>query len=87
MPLYDPQNPHPGFGKDPNILNEWGHTYYPKYVYPKGSEPAEGEKPDLSKRVIVNNPKEEFNVTGKKPNLKGFSEKEEVKEEAKPGWK
>lgn len=26
------ENPHPGFGKDPNILNEFGHTKYPMYV-------------------------------------------------------
>lgn len=25
-------NPHPGFGIDPNILNELGHTKYPMYV-------------------------------------------------------
>jgi hypothetical protein len=25
-------NPHPGYGKDPNIGNELGHTVYPKYV-------------------------------------------------------
>lgn len=25
-------NPHPGFGKDPNILNEMGHTKYPMWV-------------------------------------------------------
>lgn len=29
---HDVSNPHPGFGKDPNILNEYGHTMYPKYV-------------------------------------------------------
>lgn len=37
------ENPHPGFGKDPNILNEYGHTKYPMWV---GS-------------VIVNNEEEE----------------------------
>lgn len=26
------ENPHPGFGKDPNILNEYGHTKYPMWV-------------------------------------------------------
>ena len=26
------ENPHPGFGKDPNILNEFGHTKYPMFV-------------------------------------------------------
>lgn len=40
---YDVSNPHPGFGTDPNILNEFGHTKYPMYV---GS-------------VIVNNEEEE----------------------------
>ncbi len=29
---YDVSNPHPGFGKDPNILNEFGHTKYPMWV-------------------------------------------------------
>lgn len=29
---YGPQNPHPGFGTDPNILNEYGHTKYPMFV-------------------------------------------------------
>lgn len=41
--MYDVSNPHPGFGKDPNILNEFGHTKYPMFV---GS-------------VIVNNEAEE----------------------------
>lgn len=29
---YTVSNPHPGFGKDPNILNEFGHTKYPMWV-------------------------------------------------------
>jgi hypothetical protein len=29
---YSVENPHPGFGKDPNILNELGHTKYPMWV-------------------------------------------------------
>lgn len=40
---YDVSNPHPGYGKDPNILNEYGHTKYPMYVG----------------NVIVNNEEEE----------------------------
>lgn len=40
---YDVSNPHPGYGKDLNILNEYGHTKYPMWV---GS-------------VIVNNEEEE----------------------------
>lgn len=43
-------NPHPGYGKDPNILNEYGHSVYPKMVYPQGqSQPG----------VIVNDQDEE----------------------------
>ena len=45
---YDVSNPHPGYGTDPNILNEYGHTKYPMYV---GS-------------VIVNNEEEEKAVRG-----------------------
>jgi hypothetical protein len=41
-------NPHPGFGIDPNILNEFGHTVYPKWV-----------KNQSGVDVIVNNKKEE----------------------------
>lgn len=33
---FDLANPHPGFGNDPNILNEMGHTVYPKMIYPNG---------------------------------------------------
>lgn len=46
---YGPSNPHPGFGKDPNILNEYGHSVYPKMVYPEGK--AGG--------VVVNSKEEE----------------------------
>lgn len=42
------ENPHPGFGKDPNILNEYGHTKYPMFVG----------------KVIVNNPEEEKTARG-----------------------
>jgi hypothetical protein len=51
MPLYDENNPHPGFGKDPNIRNVQGHTDYPKFVTNKDGE-----------RVIVNNPTEEEEI-------------------------
>ena len=30
---YGPANPHPGHGVDENIMNEYGHTHYPKYVH------------------------------------------------------
>lgn len=29
---YTVTNPHPGYGKDPNIINCFGHTMYPKFV-------------------------------------------------------
>jgi len=45
---YDVSNPHPGFGKDPNILNEFGHTKYPMFVG----------------NVIVNNEEEEKAARG-----------------------
>ena len=41
---YGVSNPHPGFGKDPNIANEFGHTIYPKYVQTKaGAKIAQDE--------------------------------------------
>jgi len=48
-------NPHPGFGKDPNIGNEFGHTHYPKWV-----------KDVQGKDIIVNNPKEEAELAAPK---------------------
>lgn len=51
---YSLGNPHPGFGKDPNIINELGHTRYPKWIDSK----IEG------KRVVVNSPEEEAKHTG-----------------------
>lgn len=35
---YSHQNPHPLFGKDPNILNAQGHTEYPKWIKLNGGE-------------------------------------------------
>lgn len=29
---HDLSNPHPEYGKNPNIKNEFGHTEYPKWV-------------------------------------------------------
>lgn len=45
---YSVDNPHPGYGKDPNILNEFGHTKYPMWVG----------------KVIVNNEDEEKAARG-----------------------
>lgn len=49
---YNVSNPHPLYGKDPNIINEFGHTMYPKWV--------KGPNGD----VIVKNAREESEVTG-----------------------
>lgn len=49
------EKPHPGYGKDPNILNHYGHTVYPKMVYPQGKD-APG--------VIVNSHEHELEVMG-----------------------
>lgn len=40
---YSPSNPHPGWGSDPNILNEYGHTKYPMWVDGKIVHNAEEE--------------------------------------------
>lgn len=63
--MYDVSNPHPGYGTDPNILNEFGHTAYPKWV-------ATGEKTDKGHevRVLVKDEAEETEVTGKKADNK-----------------
>lgn len=58
---YSLDHPHPGFGKDPNIINEYGHTRYPKWVGDQivnsAEEEAEltGEKVELPKPVSVGN--------------------------------
>jgi hypothetical protein len=49
---WDVSNPHPGYGKDPNILNEYGHTKYPMWV----------------DNVIVNNEEEELAERSKQGN-------------------
>jgi len=86
MPQYDNENPHPEFGKNPNIRNVQGHTEYPKLVFPKDYKLA-GKTPtkvELEARVVVNNPAEEAEVTGS-----GRTEPEEVvKPIVKPApWK
>lgn len=51
---YSVGNPHPGYGTDPNILNEYGHSVYPKMLYPNGiSQPG----------VTVNSAAEEAELT------------------------
>ena len=44
LSVYTVSNPHPGFGKDPNILNEFGHTKYPMWVNGQIANNEEEEK-------------------------------------------
>lgn len=60
---YDVANPHPGYGTDPNIINCFGHTKYPKWV----------TKPD-GEKVIVNSEDEEIAIT-KNDNEKASEQK------------
>lgn len=55
---YNVSNPHPKYGKDDNIINQQGHTIYPKMVYPNGPDHA---------YVIVKNAEEEAEAMGGKP--------------------
>lgn len=60
---YTVSQPHPLYGTDPNIINEFGHTIYPKMVYPHGKH---------STGVIVNDAEEEKSIMGgevEKPKL------------------
>lgn len=52
---YTIDKPHPGYGKDENVINQYGHTIYPKMVYPNGNAVA---------GVVVNNKDEENEVMG-----------------------
>lgn len=51
-------NPHPKYGKDENILNEFGHTQYPKMIYPNGKNSA---------GVVAKNAEEEAQLMSNKP--------------------
>lgn len=44
---YSVENPHPGYGTDPNILNELGHTKYPMWV---GNQIANNEEEEKALR-------------------------------------
>lgn len=57
---YTVAQPHPMFGKDPNIVNEFGHTKYPKYI-----DSNEKDKSGFPVRVIVNSEKEEKELLAK----------------------
>ena len=68
-------NPHPMHGKDPNILNEFGHTEYPKFLHKfhpeKGHIVKLGDKwSDPHDSVIVEDDEEAAEAIAK-----GYAEK------------
>lgn len=68
---YNVSNPHPLFGKDPNIINEYGHTAYPKWVDHPTNKTKHSVIPskEIPVRVLVNNAEEEAEVTGKRASV------------------
>jgi len=70
---YTVRNPHPDFTKDDNIINEYGHTKYPKWIdhptkkekhttttYLKNGETRLNEvDTDFPEKVLVNSEEEE----------------------------
>ncbi len=67
-------NPHPGFGKDPNIINYLGHTKYPRWV-----------KNKIGESVIANNADEEAAILATEVKLN--EEGPTVEEWVKAGYK
>ena len=65
---YDVSNPHPMYGKDPNIINQLGHTEYPKMIYPQGKDQP---------GIVVKNKKEEEAALGKPEEEKSEQKPEE----------
>lgn len=77
--MYTLDNPHPLYGKDPNILNEFGHTEYPKYVdSPTEKTTHSVTKKEIPLKVLVQNKKEEAELLGK---TKGWINKKTDKTE------
>ena len=61
---YGPGNPHPNFGIDPNIMNEFGHTHYPKYI--KVGDVAVVAKDEKHEKALLNEAKKGDDWGGKK---------------------
>jgi hypothetical protein len=79
---YTVRNPHPAFGIDPNIKNEYGHTNYPKYIdHPwkkrtdsvttyfgrNGESKTTVIESDFPEQVMVKDEDEEKKVLAEKP--------------------
>jgi hypothetical protein len=74
---YTVSNPHPGYGKDPNILNEYGHSVYPKKITSNIT----------GKREIVNSAMEEAQHTSGNAVKSELEVKKEPKGKDKaPAW-
>lgn len=92
---YGVSHPHPMHGKDPNILDVYGRTEYPKYVaHPTKKQEQRSttyigkdarhniipsDKSEIPEMVIVNSKEEEDALLGKKP--------EKVTTKQSVGWK
>ena len=75
---YSASNPHPLHGKDPNIMNELGHTHYPKFVdHPTEKDPRDKEG-RFPLRVIVENEEAEAELLGSASTEKKVSKKEKT---------
>ncbi len=72
---YTLSNPHPLYGKDPNIMNEFGHTHYPKWIYPNGTN---------NNGVLVNDAKHEKELMG---DMVTVMKKNELVHPKKTDWK
>ncbi len=72
---YTLNNPHPLYGKDPNIMNEFGHTHYPKWIYPNGIN---------NNGVLVNDAKHEKELMG---DMVTVMKKNELVHPKKTDWK
>lgn len=65
---FNVSNPHPKYGKDPNILNQFGHTEWPKMIYPHGKDHA---------GVVAQNADEEAAIMGNKPEAKPIEQQQQ----------
>lgn len=62
---YGVSNPHPMFGKDPNVVNEMGHTTYPMWVDTEVVDFKLADGTPVMKRVKVKDKKEHEALTKK----------------------
>lgn len=87
---YTVRSPHPAFGIDPNIRNEYGHTNYPKWIdHPwkkqvqrtttyigRDQTKSNEHVTDLPERVLVKDEDEEKKVMSEKPPKESWGDKD-----------